>query len=153
SLARRGPDAVMRHNPKCAHTMSSHPPVPRHSAALQLTEFGARARWGKRSRRGTPHWHSSPAVTNTAASALVALYGISALRGATGPWRFLEMPRRLTTHLYDNAYLLLSFMALCWAGNQVLGRAVAGHIPPIAFSFLRWSLATMIVLPFGLSHV
>jgi hypothetical protein len=38
------------------------------------------------------------------------------------------MLRRLTTRLYDNAYLLLSFMALCRAGNQVLGRAVAGHI-------------------------
>jgi drug/metabolite transporter (DMT)-like permease len=63
------------------------------------------------------------------------------------------MLRRLTTRLYDNAYLLLSFMALCWAGNQVLGRAVAGHIPPIAYSFLRWSLATVIVLPFALPHV
>jgi drug/metabolite transporter (DMT)-like permease len=63
------------------------------------------------------------------------------------------MLRRLTTRLYDNAYLLLSFMALCWAGNQVLGRAVAGHIPPIAYSFLRWLLATVIVLPIGLAHV
>jgi hypothetical protein len=40
------------------------------------------------------------------------------------------MLRHLTTHLYDNAYLLLSFTALCWAGNQVDGRTVAGHIPP-----------------------
>jgi drug/metabolite transporter (DMT)-like permease len=63
------------------------------------------------------------------------------------------MLRRLTTRLYDNAYLLLSVMALCWAGNQVLGRAVAGHIPPITFSFLRWSLATVIVVPFALPHV
>jgi drug/metabolite transporter (DMT)-like permease len=63
------------------------------------------------------------------------------------------MLHRLTTRLYDNAYLLLSFMALCWAGNQVLGRAVAGHIPPITYSFLRWSLATVIVAPFALPHV
>ena len=63
------------------------------------------------------------------------------------------MLRHLTTRLYDNAYLLLSFMALCWAGNQVLGRAVAGHIPPITYSFLRWSLATVIVLPFALPHL
>ena len=63
------------------------------------------------------------------------------------------MLHRLTTRLYDNAYLLLSFMALCWAGNQVLGRAVAGHIPPITYSFLRWSLATVIVLPFALPHL
>src|ERR1700674_1154621 len=70
-----------------------------------------------------------------------------------GPQEIPDMLRRLTTRLYDNAYLLLSFMALCWAGNQVLGRAVAGHIPPIAYSFLRWSLATVIVLPFALPHV
>lgn len=63
------------------------------------------------------------------------------------------MLRRLTTRLYNNAYLLLSCMALCWAGNQVLGRAVAGHIPPITYSFLRWSLATVIVLPFAVAHV
>jgi len=63
------------------------------------------------------------------------------------------MLHRLTTRVYDNAYLLLSFMALCWAGNQVLGRAVAGHIPPITYSFLRWSLATMVVLPFALPHM
>jgi drug/metabolite transporter (DMT)-like permease len=63
------------------------------------------------------------------------------------------MLHRLTTRLYDNAYLLLSFMALCWAGNQVLGRAVAGHIPPITYSFLRRSLATVIVLPFALPHM
>ena len=59
------------------------------------------------------------------------------------------MLRRLTTRLYDNAYVLLSFMALFWAGNQVLGRAISGHIPPITYSFLRWSLATAIVLPFA----
>jgi drug/metabolite transporter (DMT)-like permease len=63
------------------------------------------------------------------------------------------MLRRLTTRVYDNAYLLLNVMALCWAGNQVLGRAVAGHIPPITYSFLRWSLATLIVAPFALPHV
>jgi drug/metabolite transporter (DMT)-like permease len=70
-----------------------------------------------------------------------------------GDQESINMPRRLTTRLYDNAYLLLSIMALCWAGNQVLGRAVAGHIPPIAYSFLRWSLATVIVFPFAIPHV
>jgi drug/metabolite transporter (DMT)-like permease len=60
---------------------------------------------------------------------------------------------RLAEKAFDNAYLLLSLMALFWAGNQVLGRAVAGHVPPVALSFLRWSLATLILLPFAMPHL
>ncbi len=63
------------------------------------------------------------------------------------------MLRRLADNVFNNAYLLLSLMALFWAGNQVLGRAVAGHVPPVALSFLRWSIATLIVLPFALPHL
>ena len=63
------------------------------------------------------------------------------------------MLRRLADKAFNNAYLLLSLMALFWAGNQVLGRAAAGHIPPVALSFLRWSLAALIVLPFALPHL
>src|SRR5690606_37780783 len=40
-----------------------------------------------------------------------------------------------------------------WAGNHILGRAVAGQIPPVTLSFLRWSVATLIVLPFALPHL
>jgi drug/metabolite transporter (DMT)-like permease len=63
------------------------------------------------------------------------------------------MLRRLAEYTFNNAYLLLSAMALFWAGNQVLGRAVAGHIPPVAFAFLRWSLATVFVLPFAMPYL
>lgn len=63
------------------------------------------------------------------------------------------MLRHLAHKAFNNAYVLLSLMAVFWAGNQVLGRAVAGHIPPIALSFLRWSLAALIVLPFALPHL
>ncbi len=55
--------------------------------------------------------------------------------------------RRAARRAFGNAYLLLTFMALFWAGNQVLGRAVTGHVPPILFSFLRWALAAIIILP------
>lgn len=54
---------------------------------------------------------------------------------------------------FGNAYLLLTLMAVFWAGNQVLGRAVAGHIPPVTLSFFRWALATLLVLPFAWGHV
>jgi drug/metabolite transporter (DMT)-like permease len=60
---------------------------------------------------------------------------------------------RAAAKLYDNAFVLLTLMALFWAGNQVLGRAVAGHVPPILYSFLRWGLATLIVLPFAARHL
>jgi drug/metabolite transporter (DMT)-like permease len=55
--------------------------------------------------------------------------------------------------LFDNAYLLLAMMALFWAGNQVIGRAVAGQVPPVLYAFLRWSGATLFILPFALPHL
>jgi len=50
-------------------------------------------------------------------------------------------------------YLLLCITALCWAGNAIAGRLAAGHIPPVTLSFLRWSLALLIVLPFAWKHL
>jgi drug/metabolite transporter (DMT)-like permease len=50
-------------------------------------------------------------------------------------------------------YLLLSITALCWAGNAVVGRLAAGHIPPVTLSFLRWSFAFLILLPFAWKHL
>ena len=51
--------------------------------------------------------------------------------------------------LANQPYLLLSITALCWAGNAIVGRLAAGHIPPVTLSFLRWSLAFLIILPFA----
>jgi drug/metabolite transporter (DMT)-like permease len=36
------------------------------------------------------------------------------------------------------AYLLIAFAGLCWSGNHVLGRAIAGQVPPVSLSALRW---------------
>ncbi|MGJ4895116.1 DMT family transporter [Bradyrhizobium oligotrophicum] len=47
----------------------------------------------------------------------------------------------------NQPYVLLSITALCWAGNAIVGRLAAGHIPPVTLSFLRWSLAFLIILP------
>ncbi len=55
--------------------------------------------------------------------------------------------------LFDQPYLLLSLTSLFWAGNTVLGRFVAGHVPPITLAFIRWSGATLILLPFATRHV
>jgi drug/metabolite transporter (DMT)-like permease len=49
--------------------------------------------------------------------------------------------------LTNQPYLLLSIAALCWAGNAIVGRLAAGHIPPVTLAFLRWSLAFLTILP------
>jgi drug/metabolite transporter (DMT)-like permease len=63
------------------------------------------------------------------------------LLGAAGRW------------LFRQPYLLLSLMALFWAFNIVLGRFVAGHVPPVALSFIRWAAAFLLVLPFAWPHL
>ena len=53
----------------------------------------------------------------------------------------------------NQPYLLLSITAMCWAGNAIVGRLAAGHIAPVTLSFLRWSLAFLIILPFAWKHL
>jgi drug/metabolite transporter (DMT)-like permease len=53
----------------------------------------------------------------------------------------------------NQPYLLLSITALCWAGNAIVGRLAAGHIPPVTLSFLRWALAFLVILPFAWKHL
>ena len=57
--------------------------------------------------------------------------------------------RRIGTWLYDQPYLLLTLTALFWGGNVVLGRSVAGHVPPIGLAFVRWSGAFAILVGFA----
>jgi len=55
--------------------------------------------------------------------------------------------------LYSQAYLLLTLTTLFWAGNVVLGRFIAGEVPPIAFAYVRWAGAFAILLPFAWRHL
>lgn len=55
--------------------------------------------------------------------------------------------------LYGQAYLLLVVTTFLWAGNIVLGRLVAGHVPPIALASVRWGGAFLILLPFAWPHL
>jgi drug/metabolite transporter (DMT)-like permease len=51
------------------------------------------------------------------------------------------------------AYLLVAVSALCWSGNHILGRAIAGHVPPLAISAVRWLLPALILWPFARPHL
>lgn len=62
-------------------------------------------------------------------------------------------PAQPATWIANQPYLLLSITALCWAGNAIVGRLAAGHIPPVTLSFLRWSFAFLIILPFAWKHL
>ncbi|MBR0696914.1 DMT family transporter [Bradyrhizobium lablabi] len=57
------------------------------------------------------------------------------------------------TWIANQPYLLLSITAMCWAGNAIVGRLAAGHIPPVTLSFLRWSAAFLLILPFAWKHL
>lgn len=47
---------------------------------------------------------------------------------------------------------LVVTMAL-WAGNHVIGRWATGQIPPMTFSFLRWSIAALVMVPLAVSCI
>lgn len=64
-------------------------------------------------------------------------------RQATSPLRWIA----------NQPYILLSITALCWAGNAIVGKIAAGHIPPVTLSFLRWLFAFLLVLPFAWKHM
>src|SRR5581483_663213 len=53
----------------------------------------------------------------------------------------------------NQPYLLLCITAACWGGNAIVGRLAAGHIPPVTLSFLRWSAASLLILPFAWKHL
>ncbi len=47
------------------------------------------------------------------------------------------------------AYLLLVLAMLSWSGNMIVARALAGTVPPLGLSLMRWTIAFLIVLPFA----
>src|SRR5204862_7234576 len=53
--------------------------------------------------------------------------------------------------LNNQPYLLLSLTSLFWAGNIVLARFVAGHVPPMTLSCVRWIGAFVAALRYDLS--
>jgi drug/metabolite transporter (DMT)-like permease len=59
----------------------------------------------------------------------------------------LRIIHRLRKSTVENAYVALAFASLCWSGNHVVGRALAGHFPPLTLATIRW-LVPMVMLWF-----
>ncbi|WP_421724712.1 DMT family transporter [Bauldia sp.] len=53
----------------------------------------------------------------------------------------------------DRPILLLTLTSLLWSINIVLGRFIAGTVPPAALSQIRWTGAALLILPFGWHYV
>jgi drug/metabolite transporter (DMT)-like permease len=63
------------------------------------------------------------------------------------------VPQASQHWIANQPYLLLCITTLCWAGNAVVGRLAAGHIPPVTLGFLRWSIAFLLILPLAWKHL
>jgi drug/metabolite transporter (DMT)-like permease len=64
-----------------------------------------------------------------------------------------DPPASFWSKLANQPYLLLSLTTLFWAGNSVLGRFVAGQIPPVTLATMRWGFAFLVVLPFAFRYL
>ena len=49
--------------------------------------------------------------------------------------------------------LILVLPSLFWAGNFVFGRAVHTTLPPLGLSFMRWVIATLVLMPFAWKYI
>jgi len=50
---------------------------------------------------------------------------------------------------WNTAWPILALGNLLWAGNIVLGRGVAGEVPPVTLAYWRWTGAFLLALPFA----
>ena len=61
--------------------------------------------------------------------------------------------RALGDQCYANAYLLLTVTTFFWAGNAVAGKMAAGLVTPVTLTFLRWTIATTLILFLARKHL
>lgn len=62
-------------------------------------------------------------------------------------------PPHWTNRGFSNPYLLLVIAAVCWSGNHIVGRAMGGHVPPLAVSALRWLIPAILIWPWVRPHL
>jgi drug/metabolite transporter (DMT)-like permease len=61
--------------------------------------------------------------------------------------------KALARHAWSSAWTLLFLTNLFWAGNIVIGRAVAGHVPPVTLAYLRWTGAFLVAFGVAWPHL
>lgn len=57
------------------------------------------------------------------------------------------------TSVSSKAYLVLIIATLCWGGNAVAGKMAVGHVSPMVLTFLRWTLAVIIIVAISLPQL
>src|SRR5262249_29760029 len=55
----------------------------------------------------------------------------------------------IARRIWSSAWTLLVFACLFWAGNIIIGRAVAGRVPPITLAYWRWTGAVIVAIGFA----
>jgi len=58
-------------------------------------------------------------------------------------------PRGIRALGWNMPYLLLTLAVLFWSGNFIVGRAVAGDVPPVTLAFWRWTIGLVFILALG----
>ena len=64
-----------------------------------------------------------------------------------------EAPAQPTRPGVIFASLCAAFASLCWSGNHIVGRAIAGDLPPLAVGSIRWIVPALVLAPFAWPHL
>src|SRR6516225_11938257 len=56
---------------------------------------------------------------------------------------------RIARRIWCSAWTLLVLSSLFWAGSVIIGRAVAGRVPPITLAYWRWTGAVIVAIGFA----
>ncbi len=65
----------------------------------------------------------------------------------------LGIQSKVEISVTSRAYLVLIIATLCWGGNAVAGKLAVGHVSPMVLTFLRWTLAVVIILGISLPQL
>jgi drug/metabolite transporter (DMT)-like permease len=61
--------------------------------------------------------------------------------------------QHLLNRFWHSAWTLLALTNLSWAGNFIVGRAVAGQVPPVTLAWWRWTGAFVLGIGFAWPHL
>ncbi|MCL2636345.1 MAG: DMT family transporter, partial [Betaproteobacteria bacterium] len=68
-------------------------------------------------------------------------------------WLTVRHMHSLLNRFWHSAWTLLALTNLLWAGNFIIGRAVAGQVPPVTLALWRWTGAFIVGVGFAWPHL